>query len=142
MQERFNRERLVKLMNLTTSDNDNEALNAVRTANGMIKKAGLAWDIVIEGGDPSPKSPHVRYSSRSKEPYATPKEAPRYEVDEDEVWNMITYIRNNAYEGFDLSFVDSIENNFGIYRRLTWKQLKGLRNIFDTIKANHGRSNV
>lgn len=39
--------RLIALLNLTTSDNDNEALSAIRHANAMLKKNGKSWVNVI-----------------------------------------------------------------------------------------------
>ena len=42
-------ELLVKLMNMTTSDNDGEALTALRKANGLLRTAGWDWTKLIEG---------------------------------------------------------------------------------------------
>lgn len=35
--------RLVKILNLTTSENDFETLNAIRAANAMLKDSQLTW---------------------------------------------------------------------------------------------------
>ena len=35
--------RLVKILNLTTSENDFETLNAIRKANAMLKDSQLTW---------------------------------------------------------------------------------------------------
>lgn len=40
-------EQLVKILNLTQSDADGEALTAIRLANKKIKEVGLSWDKLI-----------------------------------------------------------------------------------------------
>lgn len=37
-------DKLVKFLNLTQSDNDHEALAAIRKANEILKKNGITWD--------------------------------------------------------------------------------------------------
>lgn len=39
--------KLVKLLNLTQSDNDNEALTAIRMANKLLKSQNKTWEDVI-----------------------------------------------------------------------------------------------
>jgi hypothetical protein len=41
-------DRLQKLMNMTTSENDGEALNAIRRANDLLKKNGKSWEDFIK----------------------------------------------------------------------------------------------
>lgn len=41
-------DKLKKLLALTTSDNDNEALAAIRQANKILKDADKTWDEVLE----------------------------------------------------------------------------------------------
>lgn len=43
------RERLVKLLSLTQSSNDNESLSAIRMCNSTLKKMNLTWDQVLSG---------------------------------------------------------------------------------------------
>ncbi len=42
--------RLIKFLNLTTSDSDGEALAALRKANKMIKEAGSTFEQLLSGG--------------------------------------------------------------------------------------------
>ncbi len=54
--------RLIALLNLSTSDNDNEALSAIRMANKLMKKHELQWENVVGSGrsytaPPPPKPP-------------------------------------------------------------------------------------
>ena len=39
-----NQEKIIKLLNLTTSDNDNESLSALRLANKLLRKSNTSWD--------------------------------------------------------------------------------------------------
>ncbi len=43
------KDRLVKLLNLTTSDNDNEALLALRNAQKIIKSENASWEFLLSG---------------------------------------------------------------------------------------------
>ena len=54
------KEKLVKLLNLTTSDSDGEALNAIRAANRILKKYDLTFGDVIalpNAQEPAPYEP-------------------------------------------------------------------------------------
>ena len=42
------KEKLVKVLNLTTSNHDGEALNAIRLANNILVLEKLTWEMVIE----------------------------------------------------------------------------------------------
>lgn len=43
----MDKQRLIKILNLTTSDADGECLNAIRMANKLLKKENLTWDQVL-----------------------------------------------------------------------------------------------
>ena len=51
----INKARLIKLLNLSASDNDNEALSAIRAANRLVEGS---WEWLAEQED-SPKAPRV-----------------------------------------------------------------------------------
>lgn len=44
----MNIELLIKVLNLTTSENDGEALSAMRKANAILKTHGVLWDSVLK----------------------------------------------------------------------------------------------
>lgn len=52
--------KLVKLLNLTASDQDGEALAAVRIATKIIKEAGLTWEQIISGDLKNYKTTEVK----------------------------------------------------------------------------------
>lgn len=39
---------LIKILNLTQSDSDGEALSAIRIVNGKLKAAGMTWEILLK----------------------------------------------------------------------------------------------
>jgi hypothetical protein len=125
------REKIAKLLNLTSSDNDGEALNAIRIANQILKKNGLDWPTLIEEDKP------IRY--QAKEPPVTPAPMKVHIVDEDDVHEIIDFIKDNAWEDFDYSFVDSIEKNFEEYHRLTRRQMNALKKVYSSVKQHAER---
>lgn len=43
----LDRSRFIRILKLTDSPNDSEALNAVRRANAMLRAAGMSWDRLV-----------------------------------------------------------------------------------------------
>jgi hypothetical protein len=74
----MDKDKLVKLLRMTTSSQDGEALNAIRMANAMLKAAGLDWDRLVNSAPASPASDSVPW--QTARPYrggfAPMKEAP------------------------------------------------------------------
>lgn len=114
------REKICKLLMLSTSDNDPEALSAIRMANKLMKNSGLTWLVFID--IEPPRSKHQ------------PEPETAFVVDEEDVYSIIDYIREHAWPNFDFSFVDSVEKNFDEYGKLTYRQQKALKNVLDSIK--------
>lgn len=52
---------LVKILNLTQSDSDGEALNALRMANSKLKAAGLTWQDVLSPNQ-KPKEKQYKFN--------------------------------------------------------------------------------
>jgi len=59
--------RLVKVLTLTQSDNDGEALNAIRAANFLLKKNSLTWEMLLCDGENSEYDFTV-YSKHTEKP--------------------------------------------------------------------------
>jgi hypothetical protein len=53
----IDRERLIRLLRMTESDRDAEALIAIRKTNAMLKAKGASWSDVIDL--PAPAAPHA-----------------------------------------------------------------------------------
>lgn len=70
----MDRNLLIKLLNMTTSDHDNEALTAIRRSNALLKQSNLSWDDLIPVDPPEP-------SASTPEPPAEPNPEPDYRRD-------------------------------------------------------------
>ena len=118
-----NHTKVLSVLNLTTSDNDHEALAAVRTANLILKKNKLTWNEFFK----VPFRP---------EPPPPPKQKPnetKFDANAD-VEEMIAYVREHAWPNFNFDFIDSLEASFEKYGSLTDKQFKALENIYNKVK--------
>lgn len=68
-------DRLIKMMGMTTSDNDGQALVALRAANALLKKLNTDWDAVLRGkisiiADPFGDIPVVQQAPKPPPPKA------------------------------------------------------------------------
>ena len=52
-------EKIIKLLNLTQSPNDNEALSAIRRVNQMLKESNKGWTDLLLSGPVAHKPPPV-----------------------------------------------------------------------------------
>lgn len=123
------RERLVKLLNLTRSNNDHEALASIRAANASLDKSGMSWEALV--------GPDVDSVQRGPVKPNAPQRS-QTTIEPEDVEGMISYVRANAWSGFDFSFVDDIEQKFELYGRLTYGQAKGLKAVFESVLKYRG----
>jgi hypothetical protein len=122
------REKLISILNLTTSENDNEALLAIRTANKLIQKNGVSWELLLdeEGPRTAPRQQsNSYYRNQNVEPEPT-------------VEGLISYIKGNAWTGFDSTFVDSIAKNYETFGKISYRQMQGLKNVYERIREHNG----
>lgn len=66
--DRTTQSRLARLMSLTTSSNDGEALNAVRAANALLLKVGATWADVLVVVDGTPTNQTIFFRGAFLEP--------------------------------------------------------------------------
>lgn len=109
-------EKILKLLALTFSENDNEANTALRMAQNLMRKAGLTFAL-MKGQSPGPMTDAA-------------KEA---KVDTASL-DRIHYIRTKAWSGFNFKFLDSLEAQVQAGRPLTDKQKLALNRIFNAIR--------
>lgn len=64
--------RLAKVLQMTTSTNDSEALAAIRKANEIIKGENLQWEDVLAGGGGSTISIHFARPEPTNESWVAP----------------------------------------------------------------------
>lgn len=81
----FNLDKFIKLMGMTTADSG-EAVNAIRMANAMLRKAGWTWEQLLRnkitivndpfGSIPTPPKPQAAPPPRPAPPPPPPRPAP------------------------------------------------------------------
>jgi hypothetical protein len=144
----INIERLVKLLNLTNSTSDNEALNAIRIANKTLKASSLNWEDVLSH---KPKIKGFDFSTytnkyKTEEPPSPPKheyergfkEGQRYaqhtkdqpnETDADEIKAVFKSLKSklDKFGEEDRAKILGILSFFEAKSYLTYKQMYLLR---------------
>ena len=125
-------ERFVKLMMLSTSDADQEALAALRKANAMLASAKINWaDVLVSVLDDELRRP--RRKSKPAEPPAEPAEPPpppRQRFDDAMTINVMfaTVYQHGIGNGGFAKFIESIQQYWDAYGFLTEKQFTALKN--------------
>jgi hypothetical protein len=71
----FAKARLIKLLNLTSSDNDHEALLALRNAQKVMGNGGVTWESLFAVGD-SNKANHY-HQKKTAEPFSKKENSTR-----------------------------------------------------------------
>jgi hypothetical protein len=132
----LDRARLSKLLALTTSDNDHEAIGCIRAANRMLAAEKLSWEEVLAGPvtnftvtvtrrpDEPPQSdgawsaPHLRDKVIIDLMFRTVYAQPR--TDNDEFWQ----------------FMDSIHHRWEQHGNLTQSQYWALKRSYNRARKN------
>jgi hypothetical protein len=112
-------QKFVRLMMLTTSDKDHEALAALRKANAFLADAGFDWEALLA----SRKEPPTETIETPPEP----AEWPAY----DSAADMIDWLMGNpGMPSFVYDFAASLSEFLDRTGRLTDKQFDALRRTF------------
>lgn len=131
----LNKEKLLKVLQLTQSDSDGEALNAIRIANQLLKNAGLAWNDVILAAqktrdDPVTQSSDIgwrpQHRSWDYSPFEGTVPDPHLEAEEytDEDWvAILTHLAGRATVS-ELDTITSIADFFFVNGYLTRRQMR------------------
>jgi len=134
----LDRDRLAKILAMTTSENDGEALSAVRRANKIIKDAGLAWTdvlaqqsvVTINIGKRNPPPGAFGLEPDDWKPPAEDWIAPHLcdQTVINEMFRAIwaTETKENTDDGF-WSWLSSVEGHWQRHANLTPLQYQGLR---------------
>jgi len=117
----FNLDKFIKLMMMTTSQHDNEALSALRLANAELTKIDVNWDQVIRGrvqinvAAPIPTAPAPNTNpAHHREPH----------IDE---WFDVVLFAGNASPSFT-EFLNDMHQWWKEKKFLTEKQYRALEN--------------
>lgn len=134
----LDRTRLAKLLALSTSSNDSEALAAARKANEIVKGAGLSWEEVLapQAGNlvtvtVNRGAPHGYY--RPTEDWEPPHLRDKVVI---EVMFRSLYASGVAGTEFG-KFVDSVHEQFLARGRLTAPQFEAIRRAYQRTNLGH-----
>ncbi len=120
-----NRERLARLMALTASDREHEALAALRKANGVLRAAGLTWAEALAEPPAAPATP----AWGGPWPGAADVKRPRWEH-ADRFTTMILALRRTDLAPPTKTFLNGLVDQFNVTGRLTDRQFETLRTIY------------
>lgn len=137
----MDRERLTKLLAMTTSDNDGEALNALRMANKLLAAEQLTWEEVL--GQPQHRGITVtvnghaaRYSGMSEAPLQG-EWVPPHLTDAPTINMMFRTIQNcGAYYAANREFIDSVHNWWLRHKQLSVKQYNAIRRVYTMARVS------
>lgn len=114
---RMNTDRFLKLMRLTTSNRDGEALNAIRLANKMLKENNMQWDDIIGSGN----------TTRTAENESVVDNSP---VHIQEIEKMLEICIKRTFSAKKLAFLGSLRKFYNERGYLTPKQLSALKSWY------------
>ena len=114
-----NMDKLIKLLNLSTSNNDNEALSAIRTANAILKKNNILWDKILNS------QVEIRYI-----------EVPTHENQDMDLETKIEYLMDNLDRlGSAADFIESLANQFYQRCSLSEKQANSIEKFYRNMRS-------
>ena len=114
-------QKLVKLLNLSDSSNDGEALNSIRFANSLLKKDKLTWSQLIQSVKPQ------------SEPFKQHKQN-TYSQSVDEIEDMLNVCLENVTSESGLEFIESLAEHYHKRGRLSEKQINALKKWYMNVK--------
>jgi hypothetical protein len=139
----MNVEMLTKLMMMTTSSHDGEALNAIRMANQMLSKHKLSWQDVTKTirVPPKPKE-EPTISERAARAARAGRETHKSRVSATEIRRMFAYLRKNLEKGPYRDFIAGIHEDWRKFHKLTDGQLKGLEKVYRHCLRQNGHDDA
>ncbi len=152
----IDRAKLIKVMAMTQSANDGEALNAIRMANEMLKVNKLDWDKAIAGTSkvsdayaairdapqyrPTAKRPPMKPAGRgttdtapSSRPFNIPRRDSNTRYTDPSIPRMIKSMLRDANGNFR-DFLESIDNYWTENDYLTKGQYEAIINAYERAK--------
>jgi hypothetical protein len=132
MEQPVDKTRLVKLLGMTTSEHDGEALNAMRMANDLIKAAGKTWADVLA----TDNVVNIVLQRPAPKPYTTTEDwSPPHLTDKvliDAMFRAIYAQPRSSNEEF-WQWVDSVHQQWLDRGRLTPGQYQAVRRCYSRV---------
>lgn len=127
--------KLAKLLAMTTSTHDGEAINAMRLANEMILKAGLTWENVLTTvGHPGFTVTVTRHKAPEQRPYeewVAPHLRDKASID---LMFRTIYAQPRTDNEEFWQFMDSIHERWTRHGNLTQKQYSALVRCYQKVR--------
>lgn len=130
--------KLTKLLGMTRSSSDGEALNAMRMANALIEAAGSTWEEVLKDADPA-RVVTVTVTRHGFQQDLKPDEtwiAPHLKdkVIIDLMFRAVYATDVSAWPNDFRKFMTSIHERWHKYGNLTQGQYNALKNCYNRVK--------
>lgn len=129
----LDRQRLIKLMNMTTSSNDGEALAAIRKANALLKVNGMNWSEFISGIKQQPLRPAPRPMGRGTMDTAPEYPRPQSRFTDKDIPRMLQSLMRDTKGSFH-DVVASWNEYWQERGYLTERQYESLINAYERAK--------
>ncbi len=127
----MNTEKLVKVLELTNSPVDGEALNAIRIANQLLKKENLSWASLIAKPrvhtQPWSTTPPWPHQQRSQAEAAAQAKSNKDKLVEEMFDVVMPHVAGKNSE----DFIESLHDAWEKYGRLTPKQYAALHKFYE-----------
>lgn len=122
----MNRSTFIKIMMLTTSGNDGEALSAVRRANSMLKREAKSWEDIIVHGVVVPTTQRARSPPRAGD-YV----GPEGKVTSDDIDIMFDFLLQKRHSVTYMHFLQDIHSSWNNKGYLTRGQYNALQASYE-----------
>lgn len=123
----LDREKLAKLLALSTSDNEHEALGCLRAANRLIKAENLTWADVLAGPEKTFRVVVQREPYTAEENWQPPHLKDKVMID---LMFRTVYAQPRTGNEDFWRWLDDVHHKYETYGSLTHGQFNGLRNSY------------
>lgn len=134
-----NLEKLIKILGYTASNNDNEALNACRRANELMKKLNLTWEkivmdkTIVVNEIVSANSPPIAASPKSSPSHSQGTKTQVQMEIEAMLQALMSRTNFPRLNQTGRAFISSINDFYQRNGRLTDKQIEALRRWYNNV---------
>lgn len=126
----LDRDKLAKLLGLATSDNDHEAIGALRAANRLVKAEKMTWEEVLAGPEKSFRVSVQRRPYTAEEDWVAPHLKDKVMID---LMFRTLYAQPRTGNEEFWRWVDAVHHKFDQYGQLTPGQFVALRKCYQRV---------
>jgi len=130
----LDREKLAKLLALSTSDNEHEALGCLRAANRMVKAENMTWADVLAGPEKSFRISITR-TGEPQEDWVPPHLKDKVVID---LMFKSIYAQPRTTDGF-WQWLDDVHQKYLTFGQLSQGQYQALRRCYNASLRKNAR---